>query len=326
MARGRNVERDDSRPVVETRGLSKRYGSVTALDALDLEIPRTALGLLGPNGAGKSTLIKLLLGLVRPTTGTGSVLGLDIQRDAVQVRQRVGYMPESDCLPGDVTAADFVGHMAEISGLPSREARLRAAEVLYQCGVDEERYRLIREFSTGMKQRVKLAQAVVHDPDVVFLDEPTNGMDPAGRADMLRLISRIHREVGITVVLSSHLLEDVEQVCQHVVMLDGGRLVGSGPVASLLQSGGAIMVEVDGEADAFARWLEASGATLTRQGNHFVIDYSDDTTFDLVRDAAAGIGAGLRSLRVQSRTLEDVYLQQLGAPRQGVGGRVESAR
>ena len=248
MSEGWAMEPHRDEPVIICRGLRKAYGSVVALDHLDLEVPPGAIGLLGPNGAGKSTLIKLLLGLIRPTEGEASVLGFDTARDGIQVRQRTGYMPESDCLPGDVTAADFVGHMAQMSGLPARAARLRAAEVLYHCGVDEERYRLIREFSTGMKQRVKLAQAIVHDPDLVFLDEPTNGMDPQGREEMLELINRIHREIGITVLLSSHLLDDVERVCDYVLLVAQGRLVQHGPVRELIAGAGDILVEVDGDA------------------------------------------------------------------------------
>jgi len=304
-------------PVIISRGLHKAYGSVVALDHLDLEVPPGAIGLLGPNGAGKSTLIKLLLGLIRPTQGEASVLGFDIARDGIQIRQRTGYMPESDCLPGDVTAADFVGHMAQMSGLPARAARLRAAEVLYHCGVDEERYRLIREFSTGMKQRVKLAQAIVHDPDLVFLDEPTNGMDPQGRDEMLELINRIHREVGITVVLSSHLLDDVERVCDYVLLIAQGRLVQHGPVRELIAGAGDILVEVDGDAARFREALIARGATVTASDGMLAVKHTDDLVFDLIRDTAADLDVALRGLRVQSRSLEDVYVQQVLAANGG---------
>lgn len=307
------MEQPVADPVVVTNGLQKTYGSVVALDSLDLSIPRGAVGLLGPNGAGKSTLIKLLLGLIRPTGGEGRVLGMDVVREAVNLRQFVGYMPESDCLPSDVTAADFVGHMAQMSGLPARDARLRAAEVLYHCGVDEERYRLMREFSTGMKQRVKLAQAIVHDPEVVFLDEPTNGMDPAGRDEMLSLITRIHRDVGITVLLSSHLLEDVERVCEYVVMLDRGRLVEHGKVAALVQGAGDISVEIDGDAQLFASRLEAAGATVGHNGTSLSVKHTDDRVFDIIRDTAVELDVALRGVRLQARSLEDVYVQQLQA-------------
>ena len=304
---------DGGEPIIETRDLRKAYGSVVALDGLTLALPRTSVGLLGANGAGKSTLIKLLLGLEEPTAGTRAVMGLDVATHPYRVRERVGYMPESDCLPLDVTAADFVGHMAEMSGLPSKSARLRAAETLYQCGVDEERYRLIREFSTGMKQRVKLAQAIVHDPSLVFLDEPTNGMDPVGREEMLRLITRIHRDLGITVLLSSHLLEDVEQVCDYVVMLDQGRMVIHGPVVELLAGSGDTLVQIDGDQAAFAARLEAGGLAVERRGVELVVRPTGDATFDVIRDAAADLDVLLRGLRVEARSLEDIYVRQLSA-------------
>ncbi|MGA7670304.1 MAG: ABC transporter ATP-binding protein [Nitrolancea sp.] len=300
--------------IVQTSNLRKTYDKVVALEELSVQIPRAAIGLLGANGAGKSTFIKLLLGLQAATRGRASVLGFDVQTQSQHMREFVGYMPEADCLPTDVTAADFVGHMAEMSGLPSRAARLRAAETLYQCGVDEERYRLIREFSTGMKQRVKLAQAIVHDPSLVFLDEPTNGMDPSGRDDMLNLISRIHRDLGITVILSSHLLEDVEHVCDYVLMLQNGRMAMTGPLSDLVQGGGDIAIQVDGNVEPFVRALEQNGLSVRRRGLELMVPHRDDEVFDLVRDLSIETGVLLRGLRVDARTLEDVYLQHAGEP------------
>src|SRR3954462_7252867 len=232
---------------IETAGLVKRYGSVAALDNVDLTVPRAAVGLLGPNGAGKSTLLKILLGLSRPNGGKARVLGRDAVVDGRELRMRVGYMPETDTLPDNATAADFVSHMAEMSGLPRRAARQRAADVLYQVGLDEERYRLIKGFSTGMKQRVKLAQAIVHDPDLVFLDEPTNGMDPQGRDEMLDLIARIHNSLGIAVVISSHILEDIERVCDYVVILSQGRMILDEPMSAI--GSGATELRIRGEGD-----------------------------------------------------------------------------
>jgi ABC-2 type transport system ATP-binding protein len=298
--------------MVETALLRKTYGSVVALEGLSVQIPRAAVGLLGANGAGKSTLIKLLLGLQSPASGDASVLGFNVLNEPLRMREHVGYMPESDSLPLDVSAADFVGHMAEISGLPARAARLRAAETLYQCGVDEERYRLMREFSTGMKQRVKLAQAIVHDPDLVFLDEPTNGMDPSGRDDMLKLISRIHRDLGITVILSSHLLEDVELVCDYVVMLEQGRLAINGPLSTLVQGEGDVVVEIDGEVERFRQALQQRGFEVRVRGSELVLTYRDDTVFDAVRDLSIETDVLLRGLRRDTRSLEDVYLQLMG--------------
>ena len=301
-------------PIVNTIALRKQYGQVVALEGLDVAIPRASVGLLGANGAGKSTLLKALLGLLKPTSGTATVLGRDIVDDPVGLREHVGYMPESECLPLDVTAADFVSHMAEMSGLPKNAARQRANDVLYQVGVDEERYRLIRGFSTGMKQRVKLAQAIVHDPRLVFLDEPTNGMDPQGREDMLNMVRRIHYELDIAVVLSSHLLEDVEHTCDYVVMLDQGRLVVAGRINDLMSGGGDIVVRVDGDARAFAQRLSTSRVNATISGNDIVVsrDGTGDEVFDVIRDAAAELGLPLRLLRARQRSLEDVYIQTVG--------------
>lgn len=295
--------------IIDTDAYRKAYGTIVALEGLDLEIPDAAVGLLGANGAGKSTLIKGLLGLLRPTSGSASVLGMPVHTDAAEIRSRVGYMPEIDPLPPDVTASDFVGHMGEMSGLPRRAARQRANDVLYQVGLGEERYRLMREFSTGMKQRVKLAQAIVHDPELVFLDEPTNGMDPQGRDEMLDLINRIHRELGITVVLSSHILGDVERVCDYVVMLDSGRLVVSGDIATLRSGGSDIVVRVDGDEEAFLAALVRRGATARRDATQIIVERGDDTVFDSIRDAAVETGCALRQLRGRERTLEDVYIQ-----------------
>jgi ABC-2 type transport system ATP-binding protein len=232
-------------------------------------------------------------------------------------------MPESDCLPLDVTASDFVSHMAEMSGLPSKAARQRANDVLYQVGVDEERYRLIRGFSTGMKQRVKLAQAIVHDPQLVFLDEPTNGMDPQGREDMLNLIRRIHRELGVSVVLSSHLLEDVEHVCDHVVMLDRGRLVVAGKIDDLMSGGSDVIVRVDGDTEAFISRLVAHGVRARLDGNEIVVTRAsdgDETVFDVIRDTAVALDLPLRQLRARQRSLEDVYIQTVSGELAGVAG------
>lgn len=303
-------------PIVTTSALTKAYGSVIALDTVDLSIPRSAIGLLGANGAGKSTLIKLLLGLISPTSGHATMLGMDIRTDVIQIRERVGYMPESDCLPMDVTAADFVGHMAEMSGLPGRAARQRANDVLYQVGVDEERYRLIRGFSTGMKQRVKLAQAIVHDPDLVFLDEPTNGMDPQGRDEMLNLINRIHRQLGITVIVSSHLLEDIERVCDYVVMVDRGKLVVNGRIDDLMQGGGDVIVRVDGDPQALVDRLAARNLPARLSGREVIVAAPDggvsDAVYDAIRDAVVEMEAPLRLLRGRERSLEDVYIQTVG--------------
>lgn len=312
---------------VEIRGVTKRFGKVVALDRLDLEIPRAAVGLLGANGAGKTTLLRILLGLTDPTQGSAKVLGYDTRSQGIQVRERVGYMPESDVLPMSTTAADFVGHMAEMSGLPKRAARQRAADVLYHVGLDEERYRLIKGFSTGMKQRIKLAQAIVHDPGLVFLDEPTNGMDPKGRDEMLELIQRIHRMLGIAVIVSSHILEDIERVCDYVVILSGGKLVLAQPLEGIGTEQGDLLVRVDGDTDAFIRRLAADGihaeygaGTELMTRDELVVRFDGDQVYDAVRDAAADLDISLRSLRKRARSLEDIYIGEVDRPG-GVDGR-----
>src|SRR3990170_3748447 len=239
--------------LISTRALTKRYpGGVTALDGLSVEIGEGVIGLVGANGAGKSTLLKILLGLLPATEGEARVLDLDCTTDGARIRELVGYMPEHDCLPPDVSATEFVSHMARVSGLPSGAARERTADVLRHVGLYEERYRPIGGYSTGMKQRVKLAQALVHDPRILLLDEPTNGLDPAGRDEMLNLVTRTGREFGIAIMMASHLLGEIERVCDHLVVIDAGRLVRSAPVATFTAQTGILAVEVDEQADALA--------------------------------------------------------------------------
>ncbi len=307
--------------VIEVKGVRKSFGNFVALENLDLTIPRSSVGLLGANGAGKTTLIRTLLGLIKPDRGSASVVGFDTQTQGIQVRERVGYMPEADALPSSTTAADFVAHMAEMSGLPARAARQRAADVLYQVGLEEERYRLIKGFSTGMRQRVKLAQAIVHDPQLVFLDEPTAGMDPNGREEMLELVDRIYHNLGIAVVFSSHILEDIERVCDYVIILDAGRLVTAQPLGGIGAIGGEVIVEIDGDLDAFAGLIQQQGVTVRpwdteTGGREIVVQVDDERVYDLIRDVAVHQNVALRSLRARSRSLEDIYLGDVGAMRE----------
>ena len=246
-------------PLISTRALTKRYpGGVTALDSLTVDLEPGVIGLVGANGAGKSTLIKILLGLLAPTEGEAQVLDLDTATQGAQIRALVGYMPEHDCLPPDVSATEFVSHMARVSGLPSGAARERTADVLRHVGLYEERYRPIGGYSTGMKQRVKLAQALVHDPKVLFLDEPTNGLDPAGRDEMLALIERIGGEFGIAVVVASHLLGEIERVATWLMAIDAGKLLRTAPLASFTERTGQLLIETDEPAEPLAARLDGA--------------------------------------------------------------------
>lgn len=306
-------------PVIETVDLIKRFGSFTALNHIDLSVPPGAIGLLGPNGAGKTTLIRILLGLAKPTAGRADVLGFDAFSQGIQVRERVGYMPEAECLPSNATAADLVGHMAEMSGIPKTEARQRAADVLYQVGLNEERYRLIGGFSTGMKQRVKLAQAIVHDPSLVFLDEPTAGLDPPGRDDMLELVDRIHKMMGMSVVLSSHILEDIERVCDYVVIINAGQLALARPIGMTPEDGAALSIQIDGDAALFIQRLASLGIDDAFPRDRMtglpeiVIRSPNDGVYDAVRDTAVELDVPLVSMTGRTRSLEDLYLQAVGA-------------
>lgn len=312
--------------VIQTRGFTKRYGSFLALDNVNLAIPRASVGLLGANGAGKSTLIRSLLGIIKPTGGEARVVGFDTQTQGIKVREHVGYMPEADALPMSTTAADFVGHMAEMSGLPPRQARQRAADVLQQVGLGEERYRLITGFSTGMRQRVKLAQAIVHDPKLVFLDEPTAGLDPEGREEMLELVERIYRKMGISVVFSSHILDDIERVCDYVVILDNGRLIQAQPLEDVNQLTGEVAIEVDGNRAHFidalvSRGVDAKEIESEATGQPLiVVDVHDERIYDDIRDVAVEQRAVIRRMRARARSLEDIYLGNVGASREANNG------
>ncbi|WP_052847456.1 ABC transporter ATP-binding protein [Streptomyces avicenniae] len=300
--------------MIQTRGLTKRYPRVTALDGLTVDIGPGVTGLIGSNGAGKSTLIKLLLGLAPATEGSAAVLGLDAAREGDAIRARVGYMPEHDCLPADVSATEFVVHMARMSGLPVTAARERTADTLRHVGLREERYRPMGGYSTGMKQRVKLAQALVHDPSLVLLDEPTNGLDPAGRDEMLSLIRRVHADFGISVLVTSHLLGELERTCDHIVVIDGGRLLRSQSTASFTEVTAALAIEVtDSDAhprgsDAVRAALAAAGVTAAPTvGQLLEIEVTGAEVYDIVRDTVADLGLGLVRMEQRRHRIAEVF-------------------
>jgi ABC-2 type transport system ATP-binding protein len=286
--------------------LTKHYRNVIALNDVSFTISDGITGILGENGAGKSTAIKIFLGLLRPTTGSATVLGQNAS-ESVAVRARLGYMPEHDCLPSQVSAAEFLTHMAELSGLPPSTARTRAADTLRHTGLFEERYRAIGGYSTGMKQRVKLAQALVHDPAFVFLDEPTAGLDPAGREEMLTLVRKTHREFGISVLLSSHLMADVERTCDRIVVLQGGRLVQSGEVEHFTKETETVFIEVDTNREGLITALHRRGVVVTADGAGLTIEGPDESVYDHVRDALVEAQAPLRRMAPRRRALTELF-------------------
>lgn len=301
-------------PPIVTDGLTKRFGSVTAISDLSVSIDAGVVGLIGANGAGKSTLIKILLGLLSATSGRASVLGLDVTVEGAAIRERVGYMPEHDCLPPDVTATDFVVHMARMSGLPATAARERTADILRHVGLYEERYRPIGGYSTGMRQRVKLAQGLVHDPQLVFLDEPTNGLDPAGRDDMLGLIARINADFGISVLVTSHLLGELERVCDHIVVIDGGRLMRASSTADVTAISQVVMVEVDEPAETLAVLLQEAGLTVRAIGRVVEVELRDDSAYDIVRDVVVSAGLGLVRLERRRHRMSEIFAAAGSSP------------
>jgi ABC-2 type transport system ATP-binding protein len=306
-----------STPLVALEGLSKRYpGGVTALDALTLTIEPGVVGLVGANGAGKSTLIKILLGLLESSGGSARVFGLDVAHQGLAIRQLVGYMPEHDCLPTDISASDFVNHMARMSGLPRASARERSADVLRHVGLFEERYRPMGGYSTGMKQRVKLAQALVHDPRLLLLDEPTNGLDPAGRDEMLDLIARTGNEFGIAIIMASHLLGEIERVCDHLVAIDAGRLLRAAALDTFTQQTGSLIVEVDDGVPALADALARQGHSVRVDGRHVLIEIRGEATHDAVRDAVVDLGLALIRVEPRRSSLEDLFRDRSSADRE----------
>jgi ABC-2 type transport system ATP-binding protein len=295
----------DPDPLVRIEGLTKTYpGGVRAIDGLDVTLTPGAIGLVGANGAGKSTLFRILLGLTRPDAGSVEVAGIDVASDPVGVRSELGFMPEHECLPTDQTAADVVATLGEVAGLPPRDARQRASDVLDLVGLDEARFRPIEGFSTGMRQRTKLAQALVADPALVLLDEPTAGLDPAGRHEMLDLVRRLSR-FGISVVMATHLLDDVQNTCDQVVMIDAGRLVASGRTDELMETTGLVRIDVGGHGDRLMAVL-GPGATLLPDGAVEIAVHGDDALDALVATVAEA-RLPLHALSSRRATLDGLF-------------------
>ena len=291
-----------------------RYGRQEALRDVTVAFPAGAVGLLGPNGAGKSTMIRSLLGFIAPDQGDMRVLGLDVRTSALEIRRRIGYMPESDAhIPG-MNAVSFVAYCGELSGLPRADAIQRAHEVLYYVGLGEARYRNLETYSTGMKQRIKLAQALVHDPDLLFLDEPTNGMDPKGRDEMLELIRDVAHNKGMNLILASHLLPDVEFTCDHVIVMDKGAVATEGPIAALKGQGGRVYeLRVKGETEVFVQHLRAAGLECRETDEDVMRVFAPEgKDAQFLFQLAAQHGVQVRHLRPSVPTLEDVFARAVG--------------
>jgi ABC-2 type transport system ATP-binding protein len=300
--------------VIELDRVTVRYGSNVALRDVQAVFPPGAVGLLGPNGAGKSTMIKALLGFIVPDQGQMRVLGLDVRTSPLRIRGRVGYMPESDAhIPG-MNAVSFVAYCGELAGLPRADAMQRAHEVLYYVGLGEARYRNVEQYSTGMKQRIKLAQALVHDPDLLFLDEPTNGMDPKGRDEMLELIRDIAHNKGLNLILSSHLLPDVEYTCDHVIVMDKGAIATQGPIAALKGTGGRVWeLRVKEDATRLIELLTAAGLECRETDEDVMrVFVPDDRGAQYLFGLASEQRLQVRHLRASVPTLEDVFARAVG--------------
>ena len=301
--------------MISANRVVKSFGSTQVLTDVTVDFPHGITGLLGSNGAGKTTLLSLVLGFEPRTGGELTVLGHDPQAAGPEVRARIGYSPEHHHLPEDVQAADLVRHLAQLHGLPQQASTERASDALWLVGLGEERFRPIGTMSTGQRQRVKLAAAIAHDPALVLLDEPTDGLDPVQRDDMLELIHRVGTEYGISIVLSSHLLEEVERICDHVVIISDGIVIRSGNLNQMRGARTGVMVELDGGHDLVAETLRSAGLRVEMRGSRLVVDAPEQAEgdpywiHDYVRDVVAWAEVGLRRLGDQTVSLEDVFLE-----------------
>lgn len=301
--------------IIQINNISVSYGKLLALDDISLGIEGGAVGLLGPNGAGKSTLIKTLLGFLKPDIGSGEVLGMDIKTCQLDIRQKVGYMPEGDCYIPGMTAVSFVAYAGQLCGMPYKDAIQRAHEVLQYVGMAEERYRMLETYSSGMKQRIKLAQALVHDPELLFLDEPTTGMDPIGRQEMLDLIKDISTVKGIQIIVSSHLLPDIEYSCQDVVVLRQGKLIIQGNIEELKDTQHRLFeVKIKGDQEVFTAALAELGLEWRERGNDVLrVPLPDGLEPEVFFKLAAENGFQIRHLAATQSSLEDVFAQAVSS-------------
>ncbi len=291
-------------------GVTKKYGAVTALDNLSVAVPTGAIGLLGPNGSGKTTMIRALLGLIPIDKGSGEILGMDFNRQQLDIRRVVGFAPENECLFPRVEGVEFVAYAGELVGMNAKDALQRSHEVLDYVGLGEARYRKVESYSTGMKQRLKLASAIIHDPKLLILDEPTNGMDPAGRDEILELTRDLAHNKGMSLLFSSHLLPDIETVCDYVVLLGGGKLLTEGSIQQLKQvHNRSFELRLKGDSTAFAQQLSNLGCTTELRDDLLLVQIPDSHSSQMLWEVAAQQQQQIRYLRPQRSTLEEVFLK-----------------
>lgn len=300
--------------IIEAKGLTKLYGAQRALSDVTLQVPPGTIGLLGPNGAGKSTFIKCLLNLETPTSGSATVLGVDIRANNRVSREKVGYSPEQDCHIAGMAGCEYVTYCGQLSGMSFRKARQRTHEILDLVGMGQERYRLVDTYSTGMKQRVKLAQALVHDPKIVFLDEPTNGLDPGGREYILKLIGSLHHDLGISVVICSHLLRDIERVCERVVIIGHGRLLEHGDIDELKSRHRQVMeIAPVSETERFQKVLEQAGHPVVKLSNGKLRVESSAETIDWVLELMRANNLPPAEIVSNPDALHELFIKSLAA-------------
>lgn len=299
--------------VLSLEGLTVRYGSFVALKSFTLQFQGGLMGLLGPNGAGKSTLIRTILGLLKPSEGNGLVLGLDIRSHGLAIRQGIGYMPERDCFIPAMSGVRSIQYAAELSGLSARQARQRAHEVAHWVGLGDERYRPVDSYSTGMKQRVKFGQAIVHNPKLLFLDEPTNGLDPVGHRQMLELIAQIGKRAGIHIILATHLLPDVETICDQVAVIEKGELKRFGSIQELQkQQQLSFKLRLSGPIEQFSSAAQKNGLTvLSQKSAEFLVSLPQGEKTGCVFRAAAESSCSVTELRENRRSLQEVFMESL---------------
>lgn len=306
---------------ISSNGLTKSYGEIHALKNVRVEISGHSTGLLGPNGAGKTTFLKLLLGLIPPTRGTAKVLGYSSTEQALDIRQNIGYMPESDCFIPNMTGVSFLIYFGRLSGLSARDAIQRAHEALYYVKIGDERYRLISTYSSGMKQKLKLAQALAHDPELIFLDEPTTGLDPIGRSEMLEMLKKLVTELDKYIVFSSHILKDIEFICEDVIILNEGKLIKQGNLKEFMTVFNPdIILKIRGDTVTFTKALGRSGLVYSERQNEIAVKNKKDAVETILR-VAVETGIQLRHLEFSSSSLEDLFIDLIETKQKSEPGK-----